>query len=286
MSQRKLLRRIAILGPGVIAALFETLRHSYLDPWLPTTYGNAVTFVLVVVTSAAVISQLFRSLDRIEGRLRIEQEHNIVLRERDRIAQELHDSLGQGLFFLDVTLDDATRATGCAMSCPAAAYLVQAKEGVDDLQRALRQAIYRLRSTRQQENFLLNVRQYLETVAEQSDVHIEIKRLGHKCREDCPDLEIGLTRILQEAVFNAIRHGHARKISVDLRCDDNGETLVVQDDGEGFDPARVPGEADGHFGFSMMRWEAERLGGKFMVESTPGQGTTVRFERTRKEDGD
>ncbi len=288
MSQRKLklLRRIAILGPGVIAGLFETLRHHYLDDRLPGAYGNAATFLLVVVTSALVIAQLFRSLDRIEDRLRAEQEHNILLRERDRIAQDLHDSLGQGLFFLDVTLDDASRATGCKMSCPAAAYLKQAKEGVDDLQRSLRQAIYRLRSTQSQEDFLLNVRQYLDQIAEQSGVRIDVKRLEHNCREDCPNLEIGMTRILQEAVFNAVRHGNARRVAVDLRSDDCGDTLVVEDDGQGFDPARVPGEAEGHFGFSMMRWEAERLGGTLTVESAPGRGTTVRFERPREGNDD
>lgn len=286
MSQRKLLRTIGILGPGIIAALFEALRQRYLDDWLPVAYGNAVMFVLVVAVSSLVIAQLFRSLDRVEERLRTEQEHNIVLRERDRIAHELHDSLGQGLFFLEVMLDDASRATGCKMSCPAAAYLKQAKEGVDDLQRALRQAIYRLRSTQSQEDFLRNVRQYLDTIAEQFDVHIDVKRLEHRCREDCPDLEIGMTRILQEAVFNAVRHGKARKIAVDLRSDDAGDTLVVEDDGQGFDPNRVPGEAEGHFGFSLMRWEAERLGGKLTVQSAPGRGAIVRFERPREGSSD
>jgi signal transduction histidine kinase len=91
--------------------------------------------------------------------------------------------------------------------------------------------------------------------------------------------KITLYRILQEALTNAHRHGHAARVRVRLRRDDAGTTLVVRDDGEGFDAeevmrARPPG-AHPRFGLVGMRDRAQLLGGSFAVESRPGAGTTV-----------
>jgi signal transduction histidine kinase len=87
-----------------------------------------------------------------------------------------------------------------------------------------------------------------------------------------------LMLIVQEAVFNALRHAAPDTIDVDVAFDTelNSVELTVHDDGCGFAIGGQQGPEEGHFGLQGMRERAERLGGRFGVESAPGSGTTVR----------
>jgi signal transduction histidine kinase len=84
--------------------------------------------------------------------------------------------------------------------------------------------------------------------------------------------EQALPRIMREAVANAVRHGHARTVTVHLR-DADGIRLRVTDDGDGFDPAQPRSESS--FGLIGMRERTEALGGEFKLSSQPGRGTSV-----------
>jgi signal transduction histidine kinase len=79
-------------------------------------------------------------------------------------------------------------------------------------------------------------------------------------------------RIAQEALHNVVKHAAAHQVRVDVRAEGAGVRLRVEDDGKGFDPARVP---DGHLGLAGMRARAERVGAAFSVDSAPGKGTTI-----------
>jgi len=90
-----------------------------------------------------------------------------------------------------------------------------------------------------------------------------------------PDgIAIGLYRICQEALFNALRHAGASCAVVTLSRDGNEVVLTVADDGRGFDPAATRGQA-GRFGLLGMAERAEALGGHLAMESAPGEGTRV-----------
>ena len=86
------------------------------------------------------------------------------------------------------------------------------------------------------------------------------------------DWRDALLRISREAIANAVRHGRARTISVQLR---EGESvwLRVTDDGDGFDLSAP--RSSQSFGLTSMRERAESLGGRFEISSTPGAGTTI-----------
>ncbi len=97
-------------------------------------------------------------------------------------------------------------------------------------------------------------------------------------------------RVLQEALNNAHRHGHARHIRVCARDEDAGTLLLVEDDGKGFDAEAAlrprPGAPIARFGLHGMRDRTNMLGGTFTVTSAPGEGTTVSvfLPRWRPED--
>lgn len=80
-----------------------------------------------------------------------------------------------------------------------------------------------------------------------------------------------LVRIAREAASNAARHASPSRVSVDLRRG----SMVVEDDGRGFDPDAAPASRAGHFGLTSMRDRAEGMGGHLVIESAPGRGTRV-----------
>ncbi|HYJ93531.1 MAG TPA: ATP-binding protein, partial [Vicinamibacterales bacterium] len=94
-------------------------------------------------------------------------------------------------------------------------------------------------------------------------------------RTDLQRIDEHLLRIGQEAITNAVRHGNAATVRVELRYHPESVVLSVRDDGKGFDtePATVP---DGvHWGLRTMKERAEQIGGTLQITSAAGQGTAV-----------
>ncbi|WP_276968604.1 sensor histidine kinase, partial [Metallibacterium scheffleri] len=91
-----------------------------------------------------------------------------------------------------------------------------------------------------------------------------------------PEVELGAFRITQEAVRNTLRHAQAREVHVSLRFEPGTMTLVVVDDGRGFEPVDVDELAsDGHLGLLGMAERVHLLGGQLTVRSAPGEGTVT-----------
>jgi signal transduction histidine kinase len=89
-----------------------------------------------------------------------------------------------------------------------------------------------------------------------------------------PHQRHALVRIVREAVSNAVRHGRARRICVQLSSDLAGSRLAVRDDGTGFDVAAVTAGSGG-YGLTSMRERARALPGSFEVRAEPGTGSVV-----------
>jgi signal transduction histidine kinase len=97
-----------------------------------------------------------------------------------------------------------------------------------------------------------------------------------------PDVEVTLLRAGQEALANVRKHAQADHVAVTLSYMGDMVVLDVQDDGQGFDPAQTSApstvQATGGFGLTAMRERIEHLGGKLLVESSCGEGTTLVVE--------
>jgi signal transduction histidine kinase len=88
-------------------------------------------------------------------------------------------------------------------------------------------------------------------------------------------VETAFYRIVQESLTNVARHAGASRVDVTLRRSGSSAVLLVEDDGSGFDPEAATSASLGLVG---MRERVGLLGGRFSIESTPGQGTTVGVE--------
>jgi signal transduction histidine kinase len=93
-----------------------------------------------------------------------------------------------------------------------------------------------------------------------------------------PEVEVTLLLVAQEALANVAKHAGAARAAVTLSYMDDLVSLDVRDDGMGFEPAgwvHPDGEVGGGFGLTGMRQRVEGIGGTLLVESEPGQGTTI-----------
>jgi signal transduction histidine kinase len=101
------------------------------------------------------------------------------------------------------------------------------------------------------------------------EINLDVK--GEK-RQLPVRLETGLFRIVQEALTNIVRHAQAKTARLGLTYSMNQIQLIIEDDGEGFDPQDIP---PGRFGLVGLNERAHMLGGNLILESSPGGGTRL-----------
>lgn len=192
--------------------------------------------------------------------------------ERARLGRELHDEMGQRIAALDLRL--ASMSTDVGEKAPTVAVsLHEAIEQIQELAYIARGVSHALYPAELQRLGLARSVQSLCqrcTVNETIDVDLE---LGH-VPEGLPEAtSLGLYRVLQESLGNALRHSNARRISVFLGVEAEHLRLIVADDGHGFAPD-APSLGKG-LGLSSMEERMRLVHGSFSVLSSPGTGTRV-----------
>ena len=209
----------------------------------------------------------------------VEARFGAVLAERGRIAREIHDTLAQGFVGISVQLELVARLLGGSRDKgqeAALEHLDHARALVRDSLEAARSSIWDLRSTAAAD-LPARLTQSANRIARGSGskVYLQVKgtyrALQRKTEEE-------LLRIAEEAVANAVRHGAAPRIEVQLLYEATRMSLQVADDGRGFTP--LPGALgpEGHFGLRGMHERAGQIGAALRVESAPGHGTKVSVE--------
>lgn len=185
-----------------------------------------------------------------------------VLDDRRRLARELHDGVIQELALIRM------ESAGTEPGAVPRERIVRACDRALDEARAAIQALGRASD----EPLALTLRRAGAELAERYSVEVTIDAEDGARVPD--DAQHAVLRIVREAVSNAVRHGKAARVSVRFWTSDDGATLVVADDGAGFDvPAAVA--ADTGFGLVSMRERARELHASFAVESSPGAGSVV-----------
>jgi len=205
-----------------------------------------------------------------------EQAHQVAtLKERQRLARELHDSVTQALYGVTLYAEAAARLLSSGDVDMAADHLRELQDTAQEALREMRLLIFELRPpVLQREGLVTALQIRLEAVEERAGLETEFKVEG----EGRLPLEIEeeLYRIAQEALNNALKHAQARRITVSLRQVQRTVTLEIADDGIGFDPSTAL--EYGGLGLEGMEERAAQLGARLTVQSRPGEGTRVRVE--------
>jgi PAS domain S-box-containing protein len=182
--------------------------------------------------------------------------------ERARLARELHDGLGQMLNVLKINLfqEQASPAVLGAVD----EIITEVKVINNNLMPLVL------------EDFGLEagVQTLINHVQHSSDAEIYFysnlrqERFGQK-------LEVGVYRVLQEALNNAAKYSQAKNISVQLTRQPDSLLIMVEDDGKGFDPAAVKARKQKGYGLLNMQFRIEALNGKIHFDTLPGRGCVI-----------
>jgi len=277
-------RWLGAIVPGMVAWTFETMRHVYFERVMGGPLGNIVTFCLVTTVSYLILDRIFDVIESVGEKLAREQQRSALLKERDRIAREMHDGLSQSLFFLNTKLATVERCLAQSDVEAARREIQEAQQATGEVYTRVRQTIYDLKASAGDDWRLETaLAKYVEDFEEDTGIPVQLELAVEREGElEAGDVEeaFHLFRIVQEALFNIRRHAGATQVRVSLRLEADGLCeLEIADDGKGFRVEEVMGGSGGRFGLRMMQERAKLIGAEFTVESSPGMGTRIRVCR-------
>lgn len=198
--------------------------------------------------------------------------------ERKRMAGALHDGPVQNLAHLVVQLEICERLFAAGRQDEAVDKFGDLKRVAQGTMADLRRIIYDLNPmTLDDLGLVLTINNYLDNLSKQSGIGTHFVLLGQERRLE-PQLEMGVFRIVQEAANNCLKHAKAKNIEVVLEYGRQKISLMVKDDGIGFDVASVQEKlkTGKHFGLLNMQSRANVLGGSLQFQSEPGKGARIR----------
>jgi len=184
-------------------------------------------------------------------------------KEREHFAREIHDGLGQELVAIKYQLEHLAHQAEGNIGAQAAK-LAELVTSTHELARSLARSYDPLTGT--EGNFSAAIGR----LAAQYKGKVEFVLSGLEGVSIEPDKATHLYRIAQEAVNNALRHGHASQISLSLRRNDGGMELLIEDNGCGLPPQEPEG-----MGMRSMRYRAGEIGGKLEVKPGAGGGVCL-----------
>jgi signal transduction histidine kinase len=294
-----------LAGASGVGASIAAIQH--LAIWSVNTWHGwlivaalaalAVAAAVVAISEQRVITRREREAEQQQAWMDAQLRETAAQEERNRLARDLHDTIKQQLFSINVA---AATAQSLRERDPEAA--AQQIQQVRDLSQAasveMKALLTQLRPQPLATIGLIGaIQEQLDALKFRSEVHTELR-----C-DDLPDeaqLPLGaqeaIFRVVQEALANVARHARARRVVVTLNTPhpsplpigegnklpspygrgDGGEgslRVTIQDDGQGFDPAN----SKAGMGTSNMRARIAELGGTLDVQSAPRLGTTVTF---------
>ncbi len=213
-------------------------------------------------------AELRSSYERISdlgGRLLVSQEA-----ERSRIARELHDDFSQQMAVLAADLKVLT-GMGPEWNKDAEKLAHDALERARGIARSVRDLSHRLHPASLRLVGLVAALEGLRKELSNGEVSLTFTH-RHVVADLPDDLALGLFRVVQEGLQNAIKHSGARNVNVDVVGTDDRLTLTIADDGKGFDVESACGQG---LGLMSMRERMELIGGTLAIISTPGVGTRL-----------
>lgn len=198
-------------------------------------------------------------------------------RERNRVAQELHDTVAQALGYLNLKITSTTALLNNGQIEAATANLREVKKIVAETYTDVREEIFNLRANAFEGlSFLELLHKYIDKYRSFYNLDIQLILEADEALFEFP-AEVGpqLIRTIQEALINVRKHAKVNRAIIRLSRDEDQVRISVEDQGQGFDPAHLTRVGSSSFGLQIMRERVESIGGSLDVLSTPGQGTQI-----------
>lgn len=233
-----------------------------------------LVFVLLLVNALVAERQSREKLAMANEQLRwnaLRIEDQATLQERNRIAREIHDSLGHSLTAQSIQLENALMFLHTNIN-KAEAFLTEAKQLGSIALQEVRQSISTLRSEPLRGQSLEDaIASLVDDFRRRTGIEAECKISFSFVGPLPADVNMAVYRIVKEALTNIDKHSGATQVTVHLKAKSGTLYLLVEDNGRGFNPElNTTG-----FGLLGMRERTVALGGRFQITSTPGAGCRI-----------
>jgi signal transduction histidine kinase len=239
-------------------------------------FGVALLFVMLLINALLEErksrSELIIAHEQLrQYSLRIEDQS--ALQERNRIAREIHDSLGHTLTAQSIQLDSASLLLKSDDLEQAKTFLSEAKQLCKQALQEVRQSVSTLRNHPLQRKSLDIVVRELVKEFQTTTAIVPLVQIQVNCAIP-PEVISAVYRILQEALTNITRHSKATEVTIQVFTQSLTLHLLVMDNGKGFDPE----QNQTGFGLQGMRERTATLGGKFTLGSRPEAGCSITIQ--------
>ena len=269
-------------GEGEWSKAPATLDITVLPPFYRTAGFLAFSSLLILFALWLVWRRRIRHLEQAAA-LHLSFSRQLIASqemERKRLAAELHDSLGQRLIIIKNLALLLLHSNGTGQLQPSE------REKVEEISSEVTGAVsevkeisYNLRPYRLDRlGLTVALQSIIDSASSASEIHFSAE-LDHVDNLLPKDAEINFYRIVQECINNVLKHSGAMSVIVHVRQSEGKLHMMIRDDGKGFATDRLaPHSRSGGFGLTGIAERAELLGGKAVIHSAPGQGTTVSVE--------
>lgn len=208
------------------------------------------------------------------ARLRQRAEQAAIAEERARLARDLHDSVTQLLYSVNLFAATGREAVRLGDTAQVNKCLDELAEIAQQALKEMRLLVYELRPPVLEHDGLINaLQQRLDVVERRAGVKAEL------VTDELPDLpgpvEVALYHIIQESLNNVLKHAHATSVTIQIKAENRRLEVEVADNGVGFDLKAINGR--GGLGLVSMRERAGALGGVLTILSKPDEGTIVKI---------
>lgn len=214
----------------------------------------------------------------VQARLLEQQRALAMSEERERLARDLHDNLGQVFGFINVQAQGIRHELASAGIGTASRKLERLVEVAQSAHREMREYIQSVKITAAsaQKNFVPAVKKEIDQYIKQTGINVKLLISDEPLVEGLePHVKTHLSSIAKEALNNIRKHAEAKNVYIEVKAAGNEILAVIEDDGRGFDVIKhEKGPAHG-FGLNIMRERAGEIGGEIRVDSAPGKGARI-----------
>jgi two-component system nitrate/nitrite sensor histidine kinase NarX len=213
-------------------------------------------------------------------RLAAREREMAISEERNHVARGLHDSIAQGLNFLNLQVQMLDESLRAGKSAEAQAIVPALRAGVKESYEDVRELLLNFRSRLEEDDLAAALRKTADKFAAQTGIATAFSAAGSGGAPIPREVQLQILFIAQEALSNVRKHAQADRVEVTVH-DSADFLLTIGDNGVGFDAGA--GHDDTHVGLHIMRERASRIGAALAVDSRPGFGTTVRLRLGKAE---
>jgi two-component system nitrate/nitrite sensor histidine kinase NarX len=210
-------------------------------------------------------------------RLADEENHLLIIQERNRLSHELHDSLAQTIASLRIQIRVMDEIVLSNDEQSIWHQMERIEFTIDQANSELRELIGNFGIPMHERGFISSVEEAIQKTRDETGITLYFQNEWAE-QELTPNEELNILRIVQESLANIRKHSQARVVRVHFWNKEDENHVLIEDDGIGFDESTKKPEAGQHIGLTILRDRARQIDGKISIESEPNEGTRIHLQ--------